>query len=114
ILAPTITVLAVIGSLAIRGLAADVLLMLGMGLVGCIMKRNGIPAAPMVLGLVLGPMAEGELARALAIVRGDILAFGLQLVTRPICLVILALCVISIWQGIARQTNKKRMSNEIV
>ena len=95
------------------GIAADVLLMLGMGLVGCIMRRNSIPAAPMVLGLVLGTMAEGELARALAIVRGDILAFGLQLVTRPISLVILALCVLSIWQGIARQANKKRMSNQI-
>ncbi len=108
VLAPAIVVLAVIGSLAIRGLAVDVFLMLGMGLLGCIMKYNGMPAAPMVLGLVLGTMAEGELARALAIVRGDVLAFLLQLVTRPICIVVLALCVLSIWQGISNQAKRKR------
>lgn len=36
------------------------------------MKHFNLPREPLVLGLVLGTMAESELARALALVQGDI------------------------------------------
>ena len=49
------------------------------------MRRWGFPTAPAVIGLILGPMAETQLRRALAISQGDASVFF----TRPISLGIL-------------------------
>lgn len=103
ILAPSILGLAVIGSYAIRGSLDDVLIMLFVGLCGYALMFFAVPRAPMVLGLVLGTMAEGELMRSLALVQGNVFQFVLQLFTRPISLVIVVLCVLSLWHGIRRE-----------
>ncbi len=106
ILAPSIMALAVVGSYAIRGSVDDIWIMLFVGLCGFVMHFFDIPRAPMVLGLVLGTMAEGELSRSLSLVHGDVAAFMLQLVTRPISLVILGLCLVSLFQGIKQQIKR--------
>lgn len=106
ILAPSIMALAVVGSYAIRGTLDDVWIMLFVGFCGFIMQFFDIPRAPMVLGLVLGTMAEGELGRSLALVHGNVGAFLLQLVTRPISLIILTLCALSLYQGIRQQLRR--------
>lgn len=108
ILAPTIATLSVIGSIAIQGVFEDVWLMLGMGLLGYFMRRNNVSPAPMVLGLVLGTMCEGELTRSLAIVQGNILTFLFQIVTRPISLIILMLTILSLAQGTIREIRKSK------
>ncbi|MCV6577288.1 MAG: tripartite tricarboxylate transporter permease [Cohaesibacter sp.] len=108
ILAPCILALAVIGSYSIRSSLEDSLIMLFMGVVGFIMTFFAVPRAPLVLGLVLGTLAESELARSLALVQGDVLAFATQLVTRPICIVLLILCAYALYQGIVQH---RRNSN---
>jgi fumarate reductase subunit D len=45
-------------------------------------------------------MAEGELSRALSLVHGDVLSLILKMVTRPIALIILGLCILSLWHAI--------------
>ena len=107
ILAPTIVVFAVIGSYAIRNNIQDINLMLFMGAVGCAMHYFKVPIAPVVLGLVLGAMAEGEMVRAYALANENIFELLKQFVTRPICLILLASCIYSVWHGF-RQLNKKR------
>ena len=42
------------------------------GLMGYLMRVHGYPIAPVVVGLILGPMAEQQLRRALAISQGDV------------------------------------------
>jgi putative tricarboxylic transport membrane protein len=112
ILAPCILALAVIGSYSIRGATEDVLIMLFMGMVGFAMTLFSVPRAPLVLGLVLGTLAESELARSLALVQGDVPAFLTQLVTRPICLVLLCLCAYALYQGIVQhRRNSKLLDN---
>lgn len=106
ILAPAIIALAVVGSYAIRGSFDDVWIMLFIGFCGFVMRFFDIPRAPMVLGLVLGTMAEGELSRSLALVHGNVGEFLLQLVTRPLSLAILILCGISLYQGIKQQIKR--------
>ncbi|SDP64481.1 tripartite tricarboxylate transporter permease [Desulforhopalus singaporensis] len=106
ILAPAIMAMAVIGSYAIRGSMEDVWIMLFIGFCGFVMHFFAVPRAPMVLGLVLGTMAEGELSRSLSLIHGDVGAFLIQLVTRPISLVILILCILSLVQGIRQQIKK--------
>jgi len=56
-----------------------------------------------------GTLAEGELARSLALVRGDLGAFAVQLVTRPVALVILVLCVSAIIHGIIQHRRNSKM-----
>jgi putative tricarboxylic transport membrane protein len=77
--------------------------MLLMGLVGYVMNNCGVPREGMVLGLVLGSMAETELARALTLVHGDVSALLLQMVTRPIALILLILCALSLGHAIKTQ-----------
>ncbi len=45
--------------------------MTGFGVIGLLMRRGGFPLAPVILGLVLGPLMERNLRRALALSDGD-------------------------------------------
>jgi putative tricarboxylic transport membrane protein len=56
------------------------------------MLKVNIPVAPMVLGFVLGPIAENNMRMALTMTRGDYSVFF----TRPISVVFLALAVLSV------------------
>jgi len=55
--------------------------------VGCVMRVQDVPLVPAVLGLVLGPLAELQFRRALAISEGHLTVFA----TRPLCASLLAL-----------------------
>ena len=72
LLGPMIVALTVVGIYAIHNSLFEVWLMLGFGLVGFAMERMSIPTAPAVLAVILGPIAEENLRRALLISRGDL------------------------------------------
>jgi putative tricarboxylic transport membrane protein len=71
VLVPTMMLLSLLGSYALRHSLMDVLLTVGFGLLGYAMRRNGFSPVPMVLGLVLGPLAEQGFLRALMISDGE-------------------------------------------
>jgi len=106
VLAPIVLALSIIGSLSLRGMYEDIWIMFGMGLLGYVMRCNDIPLAPLILGLILGGMCESELARSLAIVYGNPITFLLQLVTRPISLIILILIILSVLKGVTGKKGK--------
>jgi putative tricarboxylic transport membrane protein len=56
------------------------------------MRLGSLPLVPAVLGLVLGPMAELQFRRAVAISEGDLTVF----VTRPISTALLALALVTL------------------
>lgn len=58
ILMPAILIFCIVGAFAINNSLFDVGLMLGMGVLGYFLEANGVPVAPVVLGLVLGPILE--------------------------------------------------------
>ncbi len=70
----------------------DLLLMVGFGVLGYLMRRVDIPAAPIILGIVLGKLMEEKMRQSLVISDGSMMIF----VTRPISLFLLILAVISI------------------
>ena len=108
ILAPLVLGLAVMGSYAINMSVVEVGLMLAIGLLGYIMKEFDVPREPMVLGLVLGSMAEGELARAFSLVHGSLPMLIKSMLTSPLSLIIISLTALSLWQGIRKQFIKKK------
>ncbi len=87
-----ILVFATIGVYGMRQSSFDLLLMLGIGWIGVAMRRLDFPIAPVIVGMLLGPMAEKQLRNALSISEGNWLVFFQQ----PICasLIVLTLGVL--------------------
>jgi putative tricarboxylic transport membrane protein len=69
-----ILLFASLGSYAVNADPLDLVILLLLGLLGFAMRRYGWPVAPAVIGLILGPVAETNLRRALAISDGDLSA----------------------------------------
>ena len=91
ILMPIVATLCVIGSYAIYVTQIDITMMFVLGLVGFAMDRLKYPAAPAVLGLILGSLLDSSLRRSLIAANGSLINY----VTRPIALVVLVLIIFS-------------------
>ncbi len=87
---PLILFTSLLGAYAIANSMFSVWVVLVFGLVGYAMKRLGLPTAPLVLGLVLGPLFEKALVQTSAIGDGNLLI----VFTRPLCVAVLVLAVL--------------------
>jgi putative tricarboxylic transport membrane protein len=85
-----ILILASAGAYSVNRSVFDIGLLYAIGGVGYLMRRRSIPLAPAIIGLILGPMAEQQLRRALAIAEGS----PSVLLTRPISAALLAASVV--------------------
>lgn len=90
-----ITVLSVIGSYAIRNNMFDVVIMLVSGVIGYVFLKIGIEPGPLVLGLILGAIVEVNFSQSLLMSKavGSILPV---FVFRPICMLLILLCIVSV------------------
>ena len=66
-----ILVFATLGAFSLHQSVVDLVTLYVFGLLGFMMRRWGFPVAPAVIGLILGPLAETQFRRALAISQGD-------------------------------------------
>ena len=66
-----ILVFAAVGAYAADGSNMGLYLLLAMGLLGVIMRRYGLPVVPVIIGVILGPLAEVQLRRAMQLSGGD-------------------------------------------
>jgi len=66
-----ILVFATMGTIAAKPSVVELSMLAGFGVLGFLMRRFDFPIAPVVVGLILGPIAESQLRRALAISLGD-------------------------------------------
>lgn len=106
-LAPSILVFAVIGSYSVSNSIYGVAIMLAMGIAGFLLRRIGIDAAPVGLGLILGPIAEREFTSSILIAQASNDIGTLFL--RPISLVLIVLCLASVASPLIGMV-KKRIS----
>jgi putative tricarboxylic transport membrane protein len=81
-----------LGAYTLNNSTLDLVILYGVGVVGFVMRRFGFPVAPAIIGLILGPLAEQQLRRALAISQGDMSVF----VTHPLSAALLALAAAAI------------------
>jgi putative tricarboxylic transport membrane protein len=89
---PGILLVCIVGAFSVNNSVYDIWVMWIFGIIGYFMKKYDIPAAPMVIALVLGPMLEYNLYRALALSLGDASTFF----TRPISATLMAITVLMI------------------
>lgn len=92
ILMPCVAFLAVLGSWALGLNMFNIYLMLGFGVIVYFLEEMGYPVAPLVIGVLLGQMADVSLRRALLGSNGSFEPF----LMRPVALILLALIVISL------------------
>ena len=85
-----ILVFATMGVYGMRQSSFDVFLLYAIGLAGFLMRRFGFPTAPVIVGMILGPLAEEQMRRSLAISQGDPKIF----VTHGISAFLLALTLV--------------------
>ena len=84
-----ILIFATVGVYGMRQSAFDLFLMYAVGLLGVVMRRFGFPTAPVVVGMILGPLAEAQMRNALSIGEGK----WSVLVERPMSAALLAVVV---------------------
>ncbi|RDE07880.1 tripartite tricarboxylate transporter permease [Pelagibacterium lacus] len=111
LLYPGIVVFICAGVYSISNSVADVIVMVFFGALGYLMRYLNFPAAPLILGFVLGPMIEEHFRRAMLYSRGDPATF----IQSPISGVILAIsAVLVIWTIVNafRSHRQRRALNE--
>jgi putative tricarboxylic transport membrane protein len=88
-----ILIFATVGAYGMRQSAFDLVLLWGIGLVGVLMRRFDFPTAPVVVGMILGPLAEAQLRNAMSIGEGSASVF-LQRPVSITLIVVIALVLV--------------------
>jgi len=101
---PPILMICIVGAFSVNNSVYDIWVMWIFGIFGYFMKKYDIPAAPLVIALVLGPMLEYNLYRALALSLGDISTFF----TRPISATLMAITGLMIIAMFFKAVRSKR------
>jgi putative tricarboxylic transport membrane protein len=107
---PIIIVICMIGVYSLNSSIFDIWMMWVFGIIGYFMKKYDISGAPLIIGLVLGPILEQSLYRALSLAHGSMWVF----VTRPISATLLGIAVVmSIFVSLKTvKTMRKQLSDD--
>ncbi|RDV31053.1 tripartite tricarboxylate transporter permease [Lysinibacillus capsici] len=88
-LLPIIIAISIFGVYAVQFATFDLFLLVACGVLGYLFAKNDYPVAPLVLALVLGPMIENNMRRALTISNGDFSIF----IIKPLSLLFLVVAI---------------------
>ena len=105
LLMPLIIPICVIGAFAVNLNYFDVYVMLAAGMVGYVMRKYGFPLAPMVLAVILGPLADENLRRALIIFEDK--SLGYVLTEHWIGSILIVVVLYTFYDGIFGRTRGK-------
>jgi len=91
-----ILLVSTLGAYSVHRSVGDLVLLTAIGILGYVLRRTSMPVAPVMIGLILGPVADQQLRRALAISGGDWSVF----VVRPISAVLLGVALVAaLWNS---------------
>lgn len=91
-----VVVFSVVGAFSLNNRMFDVYVMVAAGILGWFLDSQKVPIAPLILGLILGPMAEEKLRAGLIAEQGNLA----PMFTRPICSVLVVLLVLMLGRAI--------------
>ena len=105
-----ILLFATLGTIGVNPSPVELGMLTLFGVMGYLMRLYGYPIAPVVVGLILGPMAEQQLRRALAISQGD----WTTLVSTPLSATLLGLAAVAlILPFLLRSTNRGAVLSKV-
>ena len=99
ILMPLIVPICVIGAFGINESRFDLYTMLAIGLVGVALSKMNYPAAPLILGVILGPMIDENLRKAIMIFQGQEASL-IDILSRPVGTLMLVIVALTFYKGI--------------
>ena len=105
VLFPVILMLVCFGVFSVRNNMTDVYIMLSAGVGGYVLRNFGYPAAPLLLGFILGPLMEEHFRRALLMARGDITVF----LQRPVAAGLLAVTALLLVLPVLRSATMRKL-----
>lgn len=108
VLMSVILVLSIVGAIGMNNRVFDAWTVLVFGFIGFGMSKLDFPMSPIILGFILGPLAEINLRRGLMMTQGSIIPF----ITSPISAIFLALAVFSILLTLKRSNKKGEIKVE--
>lgn len=111
VIVPIIIALCLVGAYAINNRFIDVFIAIGFGILGYFMVTHDFPVSPLILGLILGPMAEANFRRAMTITGGDWTVFF----TRPASIVfwiLIAASLFYVWRTGRKQRKQMQQAVE--
>lgn len=109
LLIPIIVALSVVGSYSLGNNIFDVYTMLAFGVIGYLMRKAGFAPAPLILGLILGPIAETGFRQSVILAKGPLLW---HILGSPISLILFALTVLSIVSAIYIEVRRIRAERQ--
>jgi len=109
-MAAAITILAIFGTYSVQHNFADVIVMLFLGSAMFFLSKFGFTAAPIVLGIILGPIAEINFNQA-KIIAGTQNGLFDYLTSGPLNLTIISLCIISVLYGVYSDIKQKKKND---
>lgn len=108
LIVPTILVFCVVGSFAINNTLFDIGVMLAAGLVAYVLEANRFPLAPIILGLVLGPILERNFIMSMQIADGNLLGFFSRPVAAGLGVIVCAVILIPLVRTLIRIISRRR------
>lgn len=107
VLSAFVLALSIMGTYAVRGNLKDVVVMLIFGVIGYLLKLYKYNVVPIVLGLILGPIAEAGMSQALLLNGNSLNIVLASLFTRPICVILMLLMAVSVAAPFVMERKKK-------
>ncbi|MBS7778306.1 MAG: tripartite tricarboxylate transporter permease [Comamonas sp.] len=89
-----ILIFATVGAYGMRQSAFDLFLLYGIGLLGVLMRRFDFPTAPVVVGMILGPLAEAQMRNAVSIGEGSWMIFLQRPMSLTLIIIVLAVLIV--------------------
>jgi putative tricarboxylic transport membrane protein len=89
-----ILIFATVGAYGMRQSAFDLFLLYAIGLLGVVMRRFDFPTAPVVVGMILGPLAEAQLRNAMSIGEGSAVVFFQRPMSITLVVIVVAVLVL--------------------
>lgn len=109
---PSIVVFCCIGIYSVNNAPVDVVLAGAFGLIGYWLVKHDFEPAPLLLGMVLGPLMEDNLRRALLISRGDATAFVTRPLSASLLVVAAGLLILSVLPMLRRKRDEVFVESE--
>ncbi len=109
IILPVVIILSIIGTYSIQNSLMDVFWMIGFGVLGYFMRIFDYGTAPMVLGIILGPLLDSNYRRAMQSAGEELIPFMLDFVKNPlslfltVCIVYLVISQTSWWKSCSKR-----------
>ncbi len=103
-----ILIFATVGVYGMRQSSFDLFLLYGIGVLGVVMRRFDFPTAPVVIGMILGPLAEAQLRNAMSIGEGSARVF----IERPVSLILIGVvvAVLVLPRVVKRLANRRQLA----